>query len=81
MKCFTALILSISMVQIMKCDDWLKSNFKLKTTQKFVNNQNYLGTSLYLPHDKTELNFQIDLNFDETLIADKKVFNWGVLCD
>lgn len=74
-------LLNLVLIQACLNDDWLKQNLKLSSLQQFVANQNYVGTTLYLPTSKDSLDFVFDLNYDEVLVADKGKYKFGTVCD
>lgn len=74
-----SLVLLLAMNYIL-ADPWIPANKKLDSLNLFDGDRNFFGATLIHSKDQ-EQKFRFNFNFDQVLIPDKQVFNWGIQCD
>lgn len=82
MKIFVALLCVSAFTSKMLTENkWMPTNTELPSIQETVLDVNYQGTTLVLKNKDQEMNFSVDLSYDDVLIPNQTKWDWGVQCD
>lgn len=66
---------------LLSAPNWLGYDVKLDCLNSQLGNQNFIGINFLLTNSSKPITLQLDFNYDQILIPDSSLYEWGIVCD